>query len=106
MLNFYGSIFAKMNKLEQTKSAGATGKQGTAPMTIDRLRRLVLRGGLAEKALRAVDLVRSERANGSVIPARLSKLWLISLLMVVIAVLIGVFYHKSQIPRSLMYNII
>ncbi|KAL0451916.1 UNVERIFIED_CONTAM: Peptidyl-prolyl cis-trans isomerase FKBP65 [Sesamum latifolium] len=102
---FYGSIFAKMNKLEQTKSAGAPEKQGTVPMAIDRLRRLILRGGLAEKALRTVDLVRSERANGYIIPARLSKLWLISLLMVVIAVLICVFYNKSQIPRSLMYKI-
>ncbi|KAH7573362.1 hypothetical protein ACOSP7_006991 [Xanthoceras sorbifolium] len=32
---FYGNIFAKMNKLEHAKSTGATAKQDAAPMAID-----------------------------------------------------------------------
>lgn len=32
---FYGNIFAKMNKLEQAKSASSMAKQEPAPMVID-----------------------------------------------------------------------
>ncbi|XP_022137935.1 70 kDa peptidyl-prolyl isomerase-like [Momordica charantia] len=32
---FYGNIFAKMNKLEQAKSANSSGNQEAVPMTID-----------------------------------------------------------------------
>ncbi|PIN25509.1 Peptidylprolyl isomerase [Handroanthus impetiginosus] len=83
---FYGSIFAKMSKTDQARSAGAAAKQGAASMAIDRLRRLILGGGLAEKALQTVDLVRSEG---------IYRLWLISLLIVLVAVVVSVLYMKK-----------
>ncbi|KAI3470072.1 hypothetical protein Pfo_026735 [Paulownia fortunei] len=92
---FYGSIFAKMNKLDQARSASAAAKQGAVPMAIDRLRRLVLCGGLAEKALQTVALVRSERVIGSVIPARFFGLWLTAQLIIVLAVVVFLLYMKN-----------
>lgn len=80
---FYGSILKKMNKLEQAESAGADAKQGRLPTGIERLR-LFLGGGLAEKALQAVGVVRNE-------PAR----FIASFLIILVAILVSLLYIKN-----------
>ncbi|XP_057795094.1 peptidyl-prolyl cis-trans isomerase FKBP62-like [Salvia miltiorrhiza] len=58
---FYGSIIAKMSKLEQATSSGPAAKQGLVSMAIDRLRRLILGGRLSEKASQTVALVKTDQ---------------------------------------------
>ncbi|KAL2463400.1 Peptidyl-prolyl cis-trans isomerase FKBP65 [Forsythia ovata] len=48
---FYGNIIAKMSQLEQTKSVAAAAKHGKVTMAIDRLKNVILRTELGEKAL-------------------------------------------------------
>ncbi|KAL8481020.1 hypothetical protein ACS0TY_027527 [Phlomoides rotata] len=74
---FYGSILKKMSKLEQAESAGVAAKQGAVPMTIDRLRRMILGGA---------DKVWNEHA-------RLMG-GLISLLIILVAVVASLLYMK------------
>ncbi|XP_073279860.1 70 kDa peptidyl-prolyl isomerase-like [Primulina huaijiensis] len=90
---FYSNIFAKMKTLEQVEATDTPARRGGVRMAVERLKGVLL-PFLSGKDLQTAALESNDRAVHSANRARAFKVWLISLLTILVAVYWSVFKKK------------